>query len=149
MSNEIRASQLIDKTITLEQKTPFFRAFDVNRLGFKAIPIGNGLPIGYRMTIDSFLLKGPEYISRYGIKYAERKDDYLTFSGKDGKYYAVKLKDIKLSKAARQSAGILTVEEEEEQNLSTTDRLIKFGKKILIGVVVVWAAGYIYKQTKK
>jgi hypothetical protein len=67
----------------------------------------------------------------------------------DGKYYAIKVKDLKLSKAGRRASGILTVEEEEEQNLSTIEKLTRFGKRLLIGVAIVWGAGYLYKQIKK
>lgn len=148
---DIRVSQLLDKTITLEKDTPFYRAFDVNNLGYKAKQISPSLKTGYKFVVDSFILKGPAYTNpNYpSLKYAERKDDYITFFGRDGKYYAIKVKDISLSAAGRRASGILTVKEEEEQNLSTFAKIARFAKQLIIGVSVVWAAGYIYKQTRK
>lgn len=151
MSELISVSQLMDKTITLEKETPFYRLFDVNNEGYKAKEIKPPLRTGYKFVVWSYLLKGPAYANpNYpSIKYAERRDDYLLFKGMDGKYYAIKVKDLKLSKASRRASGILTVEEEEEQNLSTIEKLTRFGKRLLIGVAIVWGAGYLYKQIKK
>jgi len=151
MSDLISFSQLMDKTITLEKDTPFYRLFDVNNEGYKAKEIKPPLKTGYKFVVWSYLLKGPAYANpNYpSIKYAERKDDYLLFKGMDGKYYAIKVKDLKLSKAGRRASGILTVEEEEQQNLSTIEKLTRFGKRLLIGIAIVWGAGYLYKQIKK
>lgn len=148
---DIRFSQLMDKTITLEKDTPFYRVFDVNNLGYKAKQIIPSLKTGYKFVVDSYLLKGPAYTDRNypSLKYAERKDDYITFFGRDGKYYAIKVKDISLSAAGRKASGILTIKEEEEQNLGTFEKIARFAKQLIIGVAVVWGAGYIYKQTRK
>jgi hypothetical protein len=150
MSDKIRAGQLVDKTITLEKNTPFYRVSDVNNLGYKSKEITPALKTGYKFVVDSFLLKGPAYTNPvYGLRYEERKDDYLTFRGRDGNFYAIKVKDLKLSKEGRQASGILTIKEEQEAQQSTLQKIIKFGRNLIIGVAVVWAAGYIYKTTKK
>lgn len=150
MSDKIRAGQLVDKTITLEKNTPFYRVSDVNNFGYKAKEIVPSLKTGYKFVVDSFLLQGPAYTNPiYGLRYEERKDDYLTFRGRDGNFYAIKVKDLKLSKEGRQASGILTIKEEQEAQQSTLQKLINLGRKLIIGVAVVWAAGYIYKSTKK
>ncbi|NDF99776.1 MAG: hypothetical protein EB101_12870 [Chitinophagia bacterium] len=63
------------------------------------------------------------------------------------------MQDIGLSAQQRRQAGIKTVEEEireaQEANLTTLDKLARFGKYLAIGIAVVWAGGYIYKTTKK
>ena len=150
---QISARQLIDKTIRAERKANFYRVSDVNNLGDKAKPVSNMLPVGYTFKVDSFLTKTPAYTNIYGIRYAARKDDYITFFGKDGRYYAIKVQDIGLSAQQRRQAGIKTVEEEireaQEANLTTLDKLARFGKYLAIGIAVVWAGGYIYKTTKK
>lgn len=150
---DISARQLIDKTIKIERPANFYRVLDVNNLGDKAKPVSNMLPKDYTFRVDSFLAKGPAYTNIYGIKYAARNDNYLTFFGKDGKNYAIKVQDIGLSAKQRKQAGIKTVDEEikeqKESQLSTLDKLARFGKYLVIGIAGVWAAGYLYKQTRQ
>jgi hypothetical protein len=52
MSDLIRAGQLVDKTITLEKNTPFYRVSDVNNLGYKAKEIVPALKTGYKFVVD-------------------------------------------------------------------------------------------------
>lgn len=150
---QISARQLVGKTIRIERSANFYRVSDVNNLGDKAKPVSNKLPVNYTLRVDSFLAKTPAYTNIYGIKYAARNDDYLTFFGKDGKYYAIKVQDIGLSAKQRKQAGIKTVDEEikeqKESQLSTIDKLARFGKYLVIGIAGVWAAGYLYKSTRK
>lgn len=156
----ISANQLVGKTVTLKRPTRFYRVDDVNKLGDKATPVKNLLPVGYRMLIDSYLASGPGYTGNYYIKYAARSDNYLTFWGKDRVYYAIKGKDFSLDKKGREEAGVKTVveerEEEQQQKKTTWDKLFEgfgkfanFAKYLTIGIAAVWATGYIIKQTKK
>jgi len=158
--SDIRANQLVGKTIKLNKQAQFYRVNDVNTLGDKAKPVSNMLPVGYQMKIDAFLTKGPAYTNFYGIKYAARKDDYLTFFGKDGEYYAIKTQAILLGKQQRKEAGIKTIKEEEKEaqaaEQTTLDKVFdgfgkfaNFAKYLTIGIAAVWATGYIIKQTKK
>lgn len=153
MPERIRLNQLIDKTIEIKTATPFYRAYDIQFVD-KAKPISNKLPAGYKLKVDSYLLKTPTYTDpNYGVKYVARKDDYLLFRGKDGKYYAVATKDLVLDKKVLKQEGIKTVKEEmreeAEAKLSTLDKLARFGKYLVIGIAGVWAAGYLYKSTRK
>lgn len=153
----IRASQLVGKTIRLNKQAPFYRVFDINNLGDRANPVSNMLPVGYQFVVDTFITSGPAYTSSYGVKYAARKDDYLTFFGKDTKYYAIKVKDISVGKQGFKEAGIKSVKQEAEQEklaeMSDIERIAasvgKYAKWIVIGVAAVWATGYLIKTTRK
>jgi len=157
---DIRVNQLVGKSIKLKKQVPFYRVSDVNTLGDKAKPVSNMLPVGYQMKIDAYLTKGPAYTNMYGIKYAARKDDYLTFFGKDGQYYAIKAQTISLGKQGLKEAGIKTIKEEQKEaqaaEQTTLDKVFagfgkfaNFAKYLTIGIAAVWATGYIIKQTKK
>lgn len=154
---QVRASQLVGKTIRLNKQAPFYRVFDINNLGDRAKPVSNMLPVGYQFLVDTFITSGPAYTSSYGVKYAARKDDYLTFFGKDTAYYAIKVKDISVGKQGFREAGIKTVKQETEQEklaqMSDLERTLasigKYAKWIVIGVAAVWATGYLIKTTRK
>lgn len=157
---QVRVNQLQGKTLTLKKPVRFYRVFDINNLGDRAKPVSNMLPIGYKMLVDTYLTKGPAYTSSYGVKYAPRKDDYLTFFGKDKEYYAIKVQDISVGAKGLKEAGVKTVKEEvkEEQEAAQTplDKLFagfgkfaNFAKYLTIGVAAVWATGYLIKTTKK
>lgn len=157
---QVRASQLVGKTIRLNKQAPFYRVFDINNLGDRAKPVSNMLPVGYQFVVDTFITSGPAYTSSYGVKYAARKNDYLTFFGKDKEYYAIKVQDISVGAKGLKEAGVKTVkqEEKEEQEAAQTplDKLFtgfgkfaNFAKYLTIGIAAVWATGYIIKQTKK
>jgi len=154
------ASQLLDKTLTVNRPLNLFRVFDINNKGDQAKPVSNKLPKGYRFVVDSFLSPTPAYVSQYGIMYAKRSDTYFTFKGRDGNFYAVKNERGAFDKNKLKAQGILTVDEEiklaEEQAKTPVDRLFEgfgkfatFAKWITIGVVAIWATGYIIKSTKK
>lgn len=153
----IRAVQLVGKTIRLNKQTPFYRVSDINKLGDSARPVSNMLPEGYQFVISSFLTSGPAYTSGYGIKYAARKDNYITFYGNDRQYYAIKSKDIQVGKQGLKEAGIKSVKQEAEQEklaeMSDIERIAasvgKYAKWIVIGVAAVWATGYLIKTTRK
>lgn len=149
MPQRIRVDQLIDKTIEIKNAAPFYRAYDIQFVE-NAKPVSNKLPPGYKLKVDSYLLKSPAYTDpNYGFKYVERKDDVLLFYGKDGKYYAVKSKDLVLDKKVLKQEDIQTVKEEMESQLSTMDKLARFAKYLVIGIAGVWAVGYLYKSTNK
>ena len=156
----IRVNQLQGKTLRLRKPVSFYRVFDINNIGDKAKPVSNMLPVGYQLLVDSYLTKGPAYTSSYGVKYAARKDDYLTFFGKNKEYYAIKTQDISVGAKGLKEAGVKTVKEEqkEEQEAAQTplDKLFtgfgkfaNFAKYLTIGIAAVWATGYIIKQTKQ
>jgi len=156
---EVRASQLQGKTLTLKKAIPFYRVNDINNLGDKSKPVSN-LPIGYKLKVDTFLLKGPAYTDSYGLLKAKRSDDYFTFFGKDGKYYAIKVASIVVGKEGLKEAGIKTVKQEEQEaaqaEQTTVDKLFSsfgkfanFAKYLTIGIAAVWATGYLIKSTKK
>ena len=153
MPERIRLNQLIDKTIEIKTPTTFYRAYDVQFVP-NAKPVSNKLPPGYKINVDSYLLSTPGYTDPiYGFKYVARKDDYLLFRGNDKGYYAVKNKDLVLDKTVLKQQGIKTVKEEMREEaqakLSTLDKLARFGKYLVIGIAGVWAAGYLYKSTRK
>lgn len=149
---QVRVNQLQGKTLTLKKAIPFFRVNDINNLGDKSKPVSN-LPIGYQFRVDTFLLKGPAFTDSYGFSKAARSDDYLTFFGKDGKYYAIKVSSIVVGSKGLEQAGVKTVKQEEQEaeaaQQTPIDRLLKFGKWFVIGIAAVWATGYIIKSTKK
>lgn len=153
----VRVNQLQGKTITLKKSIPFYRVNDINKIGDKAKPVSNLLPVGYQLKIDSFLQKGPSYTDNYGFIKASRNDDYLTFFGKDGNYYAIKTQSISVGTQGLKEAGVKTVkQEQEEEKLSQmtdlqkiTASVGKYAKWIVLGVAIVWATGYIIKSTKK
>lgn len=156
----IRVNQLQGKTLTLKKPLRFYRVFDINNIGDKAKPVSNMLPVGYQLLVDTYLTKGPAYTSSYGIKYAARKDDYLTFFGKNKEYYAVKVQDISVGPKGLEQAGVKTKEQEqkeqEQAEKTPLDKLFNgfgkfanFAKYLTIGIAAVWATGYIIKQTKK
>ena len=148
----VRVNQLQGKTLTLKTATPFFRVSDVNSQGDNARAVSN-LPSGYQFKVDSYLQKGPAYTDMYGLLKAKRSNDYLTFFGKDGKYYAINTKSISVGAKGLKEACVKTVKQEEkeaqEAALTPIDKALKFGKWIIIGVAAIWAAGYIIKSTKK
>lgn len=154
------ASQILDKTLTVNRPLNLFRVFDINNKGDQAKPVSNKLPKGYRFVVDSFLAPTPAYVSQYGIMYAKRSDTYFTFKGRDGNFYAVKNERGAFDKDQLKKQGILTVDEEiklrEEKAKDPIEKLFegfgsfaKFAKWIAIGVAAVWATGYIIKSTKK
>lgn len=154
------AKQILDKTFTASRPLSFYRVADINNKGDQARPVSNKLPKGYAFKVDSFLLPTEGYISQYGIIYAKRSNTFFTFKGKDGNYYAVKNERGAFDKNKLKAQGILTVDEEvklaEEQAKTPVDRLFEgfgkfatFAKWITIGVVAIWATGYIIKSTKK
>lgn len=148
----VRVNQLVGKTLTLKKAIPFFRVSDINSQGDRSKAVSN-LPVGYQVKVDTFLTKGPAFTDQYGLLKAKRSDDYLTFFGKDGNYYAIKTQSISVGQKGLQEAGVKTVKEEEkeaqEAALTPIDKALKFGKWIIIGVAAIWAAGYIIKSTKK
>lgn len=148
----VTASQLQGKTLTIKTATPFFRVSDVNSQGDRSKAVSN-LPAGYQIKVDTYLTKGPSYTDFYGNLKAKRSDDYLTFFGKDGNYYAVKVQSIRVGEKGLKEAGVKTVKQEQkeaqEAALTPIDKALKFGKWIIIGVAAIWAAGYIIKSTKK
>lgn len=154
------ARQILDKTFTASRPLSFYRVADINNKGDQAKPVSNKLPKGYSFKVDSFLLPTDGYVSQYGIIYAKRSDTYFTFRGKDGNYYAVKNERAAFDKNKLKAQGILTVDEEiklaEQEAKTPVDRLFEgfgkfanFAKWIAIGVVAVWATGYLIKSTKK
>ena len=154
------ARQILDKTLKVNRPLNLYRVADINNKGDQAKAVSNKLPKGYTFKVDSFLLPTEGYISQYGIIYAKRSDTYFTFKGKDGNYYAVKNERAAFDKNALKQQGILTVDEEiklaEQQAQTPVDRLFEgfgkfanFAKWIAIGVVAVWATGYLIKSTKK
>ena len=154
---DISASQLIGKTITLKSATNFYRVNDINNVGDKAKMISNRLPAGYQLTVDSFILKGPQSVDAYGFIKAKRSDDYLTFYGRDKNYYAVKVKDLNIGKEELKKRDIKTVKQEQEERklaqMTDIEKLAynvgKYAKWLVLGVAVVWATGYLIKSTKK
>lgn len=148
---DIRVNQLQGKTIALKQSVAFFRVNDINTKGDSAQPVGM-LPNGYQIKVDSFLAKGPAYVDQYGLKKAKRSSDYLTFFGKDGNYYAINTKSISVGAKGLKEAGIKTVAQEQAEAAAaqetTLDKVVKFGKWVIIGVAAIWATGYLIKQTK-
>jgi len=149
----ISASQLIGKTLTIKQAAPFYRVNDINNLGDRAKPVSNMLPAGYQFIVDGFLTKTPAYTDSYGFLKAKRSDDYITFFGKDRQYYAIKTQSLSVGKKGLEQAGVKTVQQEkkeaEDALKNPLDKAIEFGKKLIIGVAVVWAAGYLYQSIKK
>ncbi len=89
----------------------------------------------------------------YGFLKAKRSDDYITFFGKDRQYYAIKTQSLSVGKKGLEQAGVKTVQQEkkeaEDALKNPLDKAIEFGKKLIIGVAVVWAAGYLYQSIKK
>lgn len=156
----IRVNQLVGKTLTLRKSIPFFRVSDINKLGDKAKKVGE-LPVGYQLLVDTFLTKGPAYYDANSLQtYAKRSNDYLTFFGKDKKYYAIKVPDLSVGKKGLEQAGVKTVEQEaaEEAEAAKTpiDKLFEgfgkfanFAKILTIGIAAVWATGYLIKQTRR
>lgn len=156
----IRVNQLQGKTLTLKKAIPFYRVSDINNIGDRAKAVSNMLPVGYQLKVDSFLTKGPAYTDNYGLLKAKRSDDYLTFFGKDGQYYAIKTQSLSVGAKGLKEAGVKTVEqeqkEEEQAALTPMDKLFagfgkfaNFAKYLTIGVAAIWATGYIIKATKK
>ena len=156
----VPVNQLIGKTIKLQRPAKFYKVSDINKLGDKATAIKNLLPKGYSMHIDTFLAATPGYTNLYGIKYAARKDNYLTFFGADKAYYAIKEKDLFIGEQQRKEQEIKTTEEikkeQEEADKTPIDKLFEgfgkfanFAKYLVIGITAVWATGYIIKQTRK
>lgn len=154
------ASQLLDKTLRVIRPLSFYRVIDINNLGDKAKPVSNKLPINYQFVVDSFLLPTAGGPGNYGIIYAPRSSTYFTFKGKDGGYYAVKNERAAFDKEGLKKQGILTVDEQillekkASQDPLTTifqgfGKFAGFAKWMAIGIATIWAAGYIYKSTKR
>jgi hypothetical protein len=153
----VRVNQLVGKSLTLKKAIPFYRVNDINNKGDNAKPVGNMLPIGYQLRVDSFLTKGPQFVDKYGFVKAKRSDDYLTFFGKDGNNYAIKTQSISVGQKGLKESGVKTVEQEvkeaEEAQKSDLEKLFggvgKYAKWLIIGIAAVWATGYLIKSTKK
>lgn len=154
------AKQILDKTLKANRPLNLYRVLDINNNGDQAKPVSNKLPKGYAFKVDSFLLPTEAFISQYGIMYAKRKDTYFTFRGKDGNYYAVKNERGSFDKNSLKAQGILTVDDEiklaQEQSKTPIDKLFEgfgkfaiYAKWVTIGIVAIWATGYIIKSTKK
>jgi len=155
--DKVNISQLIGKTFYPIYKLNYYKVFDINNEGDKALPVGR-LNIGQSFVMDSYLLP-IEAQTKYGIKYAKRSNLYLTFyRGKD--YFAIiynpnvfSLKDLK-------QQGVQTIEEElraqEEANKTPIDKIFdvlgaggKVVKNLLIFGVIVVAVGYLAPKFQK
>ena len=96
-------------------------------------------------------------MDNYGFVKAKRSDDYLTFFGKNGNNYAIKVKDVRVGEKGLKTSNVKTVEQEqkeaEEAQKSDLEKLFggvgKYAKWLIIGIAAVWATGYLIKSTKK